>query len=113
MKEKLERCRKLLEDFKEEVLCAEPLLENIPALREHIKSIIDEIQTESAGIEDEIIKLEARRLYCNLWAIDNMYFRNITGQPLAKTDDEIRNNIAAWIKNLLTRIEKFKFKYGI
>ena len=109
MKEKLERCRKLLEDFKEEVLCAEPLLENIPALREHIKSIIDEIRTESAGIENETIKLEARRLYCNLWAIDNMYFSKINGQPLVKTDDDIRKNIAGWLKTLICRIENYKF----
>jgi citrate synthase len=109
MKEKLERCKKLLDDFKGEVLCAEPLLENIPVLREHIKSIIDEIQTESAVIEDETIKQEARRLYCNLWAIDHMYFSKINGQPLVKTDDDIRKNIAGWLKTLIYRIENYKF----
>ena len=110
MKEKLERCKKLLEDFKGEVLCAEPLSENIPVLREHMNSIITEIQTESASIEDKNIKLEARRLYCNLWAIDHMYFSKVTNrQPLVKSDDDIRKNIDSWLKTLIYRIENYKF----
>lgn len=96
-----------LTSLKEEIGKALPLLEHILSLRETVAALIEKLKTARDNESDDMLKNELRRLYCNIWAIDNLYLKKITGQPLAKTDEDIVRNITGWIDNLIFRLEKY------